>query len=33
MLTWPGKKSEQTTTANNDVAGRVGFAAPVIMAA
>ncbi len=32
-LTWPGKKSEQTTTANSDVAGRVGFAAPVRMAA
>ncbi len=27
------KKCEQTTTANNDVAGRVGYAAPVVMAA
>src|SRR5687768_5627473 len=24
-LTWPGKSREQTTTANSDVAGRVGF--------
>lgn len=33
-LTWPGKSREQTLTANNDVAGRVGFqAASVRMAA
>jgi hypothetical protein len=33
-LAWPGKKREQILTANNDVAGRVGFeAAPVRMAA
>ena len=34
ILAWPGKKSEKIITANNDVAGRVGFtAAPVVMAA
>jgi hypothetical protein len=33
-LDWPGKKFEQILTANtNDVAGRVGFAASVRMAA
>ena len=32
-LDWPGKSFEQITTANSDVAGRVGFAAPVRMAA
>jgi hypothetical protein len=32
-LDWPGKNSSKTLTANNDVAGRVGFAAPVRMAA
>ena len=33
-LTWPAKSREQTSTANNsDVSGRVGFGAPLAMAA
>jgi hypothetical protein len=33
-LDWPGKKFEQTLTANNDVAGQIGYnAGPVRMAA
>jgi hypothetical protein len=33
-LDWPGKSFEQILTANNDVAGRIGFnAGPVLMAA
>jgi len=32
-LDWPDKKFEQNLTANNDVAGRFGFAAAVPMAA
>jgi hypothetical protein len=33
-LDWPGKKFEQTLTANSNVAGRIGYeAGPVRMAA